>query len=98
MSEEVQIDISDNDFLTLAKQAHENNITFNELVNVILTKRMNEELNLPMETKHFSEKEFIDNFDLIVYNIIQKVYNANIENMVALISIDEYNKMKEVLV
>ena len=35
---EIQIDISDEDFLILAKLSHEQDVTFNQLVNNILNK------------------------------------------------------------
>lgn len=38
----VEIEISDNDFLILAKMAHEKDITFNQLVEEILSKALEE--------------------------------------------------------
>lgn len=75
---EVDIDLSDEMFLTLAKIAHENNITFNELVNVILRKRMMEDAGLVEEHKPFTVKEFQDHFDVILFNVTQGVYIADI--------------------
>jgi predicted HicB family RNase H-like nuclease len=40
----VQVDITDDQFLILAKMAHEQDITLNTLVNNILRERMTEEL------------------------------------------------------
>ncbi len=40
---EVQIEISDEDFLILAKMAHERDITFNQLVEEIIKKALEEE-------------------------------------------------------
>ena len=39
----VEIEISDEDFLILAKMAHEKNITFNQLVEEILLKALEED-------------------------------------------------------
>ena len=33
---DIEVDIADDDFLYIAKQAHERDITFNEMVNIIL--------------------------------------------------------------
>jgi hypothetical protein len=40
--ENIELDISDNDFLILAKMAHEKDITFNQLINDILRKKIEE--------------------------------------------------------
>ncbi len=39
----IDIDLTDEEFLTLAKIAHEKNITFNQLINDIMAKKMEEE-------------------------------------------------------
>ncbi len=39
----IDIDMTDEDFLTLANIAHEKDITFNQLINDIMTKKMEEE-------------------------------------------------------
>jgi predicted DNA-binding ribbon-helix-helix protein len=41
--EEIEIELSDKDFLVLAKLAHEKDITFNQLVNNILKEAMEKE-------------------------------------------------------
>jgi predicted DNA-binding ribbon-helix-helix protein len=41
--EEIEIELSDKDFLVLAKLAHEKDITFNQLVNNILREAMEKE-------------------------------------------------------
>ena len=40
---EVDADISDKDFLEIARQAHENDRTFNEQVNIMLEKSLDKE-------------------------------------------------------
>jgi len=40
---EIEIDLTDEAFLRLAKRAHEQNITFNELVNRILKEKVERE-------------------------------------------------------
>lgn len=42
--EEIEINLTDEEFLILAKEAHKQNITFNEYVNQILRKYMEEEV------------------------------------------------------
>jgi len=41
--ETVEVDISDEEFLALAKIAHERDITFNQLVNEIILKKTQEQ-------------------------------------------------------
>jgi predicted DNA-binding ribbon-helix-helix protein len=41
--ETIEVDISDEELLALAKMAHERDITFNQLVNEILLKKMKEQ-------------------------------------------------------
>jgi hypothetical protein len=40
---DVEIDIDDDLFLAVAKEAHKQNITFNQMVNIILKKKLEEE-------------------------------------------------------
>jgi len=40
---DVEIDISDEDFIILAKEAHRKDVTFNQLVNEILLKALESE-------------------------------------------------------
>ena len=57
-TENVEIDITDSDFIILARLAHEQNMTFNELVNNILRRKMEEEENSSMYayTKNLHDK------------------------------------------
>ena len=47
--EDVEIDLSDEQFLMLAQEAHRQDITFNQLVEQILRKRMEDEKSKPSE-------------------------------------------------
>jgi hypothetical protein len=41
---EIEVDISDEDFLYIAKQAHERDITFNDMINIILSEQISREI------------------------------------------------------
>jgi len=61
--EEIEIELPDEDIFTLMKMAHEQNITFNQLVENILRKKLNE------FEKRISIKYFEENFDLIIERV-----------------------------
>lgn len=41
---EIEVDIRDEDFLYIAKQAHERDITFNDMINIILSEQISREI------------------------------------------------------
>lgn len=63
-TEDVTIDLSDEDFIILAKMAHENDITFNELVCNILREEMEKEEKPLKEYRKSLRVEFDDTVDL----------------------------------
>lgn len=86
---EIQIDIPDEDFVVLAKIAHERDITFNQLVNDILREKMNEYDDTFQTYRQELRREFNEtvNYDLQsgvyeadVYSeyLERKIYEANI--------------------
>ncbi len=79
-TETIEIDLEDSDFLLLAKMAHENNITFNQLCNSILRKYMMKELKEDPIKETISIKEFQENFDIIVFNVSQGTHIYFIED------------------
>jgi len=87
--EEIQIEIPDEDFVVLAKIAHERDITFNQLVNDVLREKMNEYDHNFQTYRQELRREFNKtvNYDLQsglyeadVYSefLERKIYEANI--------------------
>ena len=87
--EEVQIDISDEDFLVIARLAHEKDLTFNQFVNKILKDRMDEydgnfqiykqQLRVEFhETVNYDVQSGVYENDIYIEYLEKKLYEANI--------------------
>lgn len=63
--ENIEVDLSDEQFLALAKMAHEKDITLNQLVTEILREQ------IESTEKLISSKEFEENFDSILEDVMQ---------------------------
>lgn len=63
--ENIEVDLSDEQFLALAKMAHEKDITLNQLVTEILREQ------IESTEKLISFKEFEENFDSILEDVMQ---------------------------
>ena len=56
--EEIPVDLSDEEFLTIAKMAHERDITFNKMVEIILWNYINEtKSKIPTITEEVKKNE-----------------------------------------
>jgi hypothetical protein len=55
MTEEVEVSLTDEELLVLAKAAHRQDITLNQLINNILREEMNKELKTDGPKKSFDE-------------------------------------------
>lgn len=97
---EIEIHISDKDFLILAKKAHENNITFNFLCNTILKKQLIEIEKLPLTHVSYTIEELQNNYDEIMFSVMENtcivdIYESKEDTKpsMVILSIEEYNKL-----